>query len=138
MTSLAYCTKEDVKELTNVQGKHWFKKEQDPTTALNNMLDKWINISSEVISKYCNREWKSVSDADTDLPSNIRLATSIAVSNIIAFAQTRRDTPTISREDWSVNFAGTDIITDEVKALIDPYVKESKSKGMDFFCVSGE
>lgn len=138
MSSLAYCTKDDVKELTNIQGKHWFKKEQDPTTALNNMLDKWINISSSVISKYCNREWDNVDTASSNLPSNIRLATCICVSNIIAFAQTRRDTPTISREDWSVNFTGTDIVTDEVKELIDPYVKESKSKSMDFFCVSGE
>lgn len=136
--TLAYCTKEDVKELTNVQGKHWFKKEQDPTTALNNMLDKWIQISSSVISKYCNREW-TVEDNDlSSVPSNIRLATSIAVSNIIAFAQTRRDTPIINKDDWNVNFSNNSILTDDVKELIDPYVKESKNRGSDFFCVSGE
>lgn len=136
--SLAYCTKEDVKELTNIQSKHWFKKEQDPTTALNNMLDKWINISSSVISKYCNREWETQENDLSNVPSNVRLATSICVSNIIAFAQTRRDTPIINKDDWNVNFPNNSILTDDVKELIDPYVKEKQSKGSDFFCVSGE
>lgn len=136
--SLAYCTKNDVKDLTNIQAKHWFKKETHPEQALDNMLDKWIHISSNVISKYCNHKWKNATELNTDLPSNIRLATSICVSNIIAFAQNRRDTPIINKDDWNVNFGNNSILTDDVKELIDPYVKEKQGRGTDFFCVSGE
>lgn len=136
--SLAYCTKQDVKDLTNIQSKHWHKKETNPEQALDNMLDKWIHISSSVISKYCNREWDNVDKVGSNLPSNIRLATSISVSNIIAFAQSRRDTPIINKDDWNVGFSEVNIITEEVKQLINPYVKETNSKSMDFFCVTGD
>lgn len=143
MTSKYYCLKSDVTDLTNIQSKHWFKKNQSPGKAFDDMLDKWINLASETVSSYCNNYWDNidVEEPTRPCPAVIRLATSVVVSNIIAFAQTRRDTPVIKKDDWNIDFVKVEFFTDDIKELIDPYKKERPSTHSDYvdiFTVSGD
>lgn len=133
-----YCTKQDVVDLTGIAPKHWFKNNENPEEEFNTLLEKWIELASDAVDRYCNRTFEDLTDT-TSPPGTVRLATSLMVSNLIAFAQTRRDTPIIKHNDWSVDFLAVDFLTDNIKEMLEEYqVSKVNSSNIDFFAVYGD
>lgn len=130
---MMYCSVDDVKFITNIQSKHWFKSEEDPESSLNTLLTSWIELSSSAVSNFCDTAWE-----DSKVPSPVRLATMLYVSNIVAFAQTRRDTPTLSQTDWNKVFSDVNLMTQDIKDLLEPYVETSETKGINAYCIAGD
>lgn len=132
-TPKQYCSVEDIKNLTGIKGTHWFKKETDPDTKLNELLTNWIELASGVIDKYTNTTFDT-----TNTPGPIKLACSLMVSNIVAFSQSRRDTPIIKKNDWSVEFAKADFFNDDIKEMLSDYIKTKvTSTNLQIYAVSG-
>lgn len=135
---MSYCTIEDITDLTGLKPKHWFKNSETPDEDFKEMMDKWIQMASDAVDKYCNRTFDELTDT-TSPPGTIRLATSLLVSNLIAFAQTRRDTPIIKHNDWNVDFLSVDFFTDDIKDMLEDYkVSKVNSSKIDFFTVYGD
>lgn len=128
-----YCTVKNVKDITGIKSVHWFKKETEPETKLDELLILWINLSSEVIDKFTNNTFDP-----ENIPGSIHLACLLMVSNIVAFSQSRRDTPIIKKDDWNVDFVKADFLNDDIKDLLSDFVKTKvTSSSLNIYAVTG-
>lgn len=140
---MQYCTVDDVYELTGADYRHWFKDEFSKEEDMKKMVLRWIQDSSEIITKYCNQEWNNIEDEKPEkpVPLSVRLATSIIVTNIMTFAQKRREIGLIRRDDWNKKYTTDNefIFDDNVKNLLKPYklCGETVVKNIKIYSVSG-
>ena len=130
--SVLYCTFEDVERITGVLPEHYQLEDDD--VLFKTIIEDWIRQATSVINNYLHREYES-----DQVPQDVRLVCSLLVSNIIAFGQSRRETPIIRKNDWSVNLLGADLFTDELKDLLDPFVDETEhSSRVGVVAITGE
>lgn len=135
---MMYCSIEDVTNLTGVKSKQWFKNSDNPEEELQKLLEDWITLASDAIDKYCNRQFPSLSETTTP-PGTVRLACSLMVSNLMAFAQTRRDTPIIKHNDWNVDFLKVEFMDDNIREMLEEYrVSKVNSSKLSIFTVYRE
>lgn len=135
---MVYCNVEDVIFLTGLKPKQWFKNAENPEAEMNKTITHWIELASDAIDKYCNTTFTKLTET-TEPPGTVRLACSIMVSNLIAFAQTRRDTPIIKHDNWNVDFLKVDFMNDDVRDMLEEYrVSKVNSSKIDLFTVYGD
>lgn len=129
-----YCTVDDVTRITGVKPQHYGFEKTD-TTSLNKLISTWIQQSMVIIDDYCNTSF-------TDpIPGAVTLACTQLVANIIANAESRKNSPLIKLNDWTVKTVPTDIFTNQIKKILYPYTKEDKrytGARIDIFTINGD
>ena len=106
-------------------------------TDLNDLINDWILHADNLINSYCHRTF------DTDYEyypaiSNICLR---LTANIIALAQSRKDTPVIRHDNWSIQaWISSDVFTDDLKNDLEQIVveKSNVSDRVDLVAITGE
>lgn len=118
----SYCSVDDVTEISGVNQTYFFRNSQTAETDFKNLIEKWIQLASGTINTYCNRTF-----SQNDVPEAIRLATILMVCNLIGFVQSRKETPIIKKDDWTVDFLDVKIFTDDIKEMLEPYEKTRRT-----------
>jgi hypothetical protein len=126
----------DVNEVIEFHGlrpKH-LQLATDDTAKLEEMVGKWIIQAEDLIIQYTNNP-----SLKEDVPPSVENVCLRLVSNMINVAITRRDTPIIKVNDWTIQSAGSRIFTQDLKDDLRPFVKENStiSDTIDIFTITG-
>lgn len=133
MTS-AYCSVEDVTEISGINKNYFFRNSDNAETQFNNLITKWIQLASGTINTYCNRTF-----SQSDVPEAIRLATVLMVCNLIGFVQSRKETPIIKKDDWTVDFLDVKLFSDDIKEMLEPYEKSRRAtSNIQIYTITGD
>lgn len=129
---MAYCTVDEVRTITGILPKHLRLQEND-NTGLNSILAGWIEYSKSLIDSFCNTTF------DDNTPPAISSVCLRLTANMVAFSQTRKDTPIIKVNDWKVQVADVQIFTDDLRKELKPFKvdKSNKSDSIDIFAITG-
>lgn len=106
------------------------------TTKLEEILSSWISQSESLIKTYCHI--KSIEDTDvSDAMKNVCLR---LTSNMVSLAIQKRDNPIIKVNDWTIQGLSSDIFTDDLKADLAPFVKDSSNDkdAIGILAITGE
>ena len=109
---------------------------KDDTTILNSIITSWILQAESLIKTYCHI--KSISDDDvSDAMRNVCLR---LTSNMVSLAIQKRDNPIIKVNDWTIQGLSSDIFTDDLKADLAPFVKDSTNEpdAIGILAITGE
>ena len=109
---------------------------KDDTTTLEEIISGWILQSESLIKTYCHI--KSISDEDvSDAMANVCLR---LTSNMVSLAIQKRDNPIIKVNDWTIQGLSSDIFTDDLKADLAPFVKDSSNdtNSIGVLAITGE
>jgi len=135
---MTYCTAEEVIQLTGLKPQHLritVEDGDDGEAALENLLKTWISHCESLINSYCNTTFD-----DEDLPGAIGNVCLRMASNMVAFSQTRRDTPIVKVDDWKVAITSSAIFTNDLKYDLNPFVvkKDKQLDKVNFFTITGD
>ena len=125
---------DDVINFTGLKPKH-LNLEKDDTTGLNNIVSDWINQSQDLINMYTNRNYTDETVRDAIRNICLRLT-----SNMVSLAIQKRDNPIIKVNDWTIQGLSSDIFTDDLKADLAPFVKDSTNEpdAIGILAITGE
>ena len=101
------------------------------------LISTWITQADSLIDSYCNQSFNS-DFKYFDAVSNISLR---LVANIIALAQSRKDTPVIKHNDWSIQaWLSSDVFTDDLKNDLKPFKLDhsTSSDRIDIVAITGK
>ncbi|MEM2122913.1 MAG: hypothetical protein QXE79_04670 [Candidatus Bathyarchaeia archaeon] len=92
-------------------------------------FDSWINDvliaeAEGVVEAYCRRSFSE--DYPSGIPEAVRAVIRRIVSNTLQVAVLNRAGPLIRVGDWRVEWADRNIFTDDLRRLLDPYVKQTR------------
>ena len=128
-----YCEPEDVIIVTGITVKTF---RLDSEEALTNLVREWIGQASALIDSYT----KTTQDTD-NLPLAIKNICIRVTANMVTFAESRKNSPLVKVNDWTVKTVPTEILTDDIREDLKPFTKESirddKSK-IDILTISGD
>lgn len=135
---MTYCTADEVIQLTGLKPQHL---RVDTTAAdggvseLKSIIGTWISQCESLINSYCNTSFD-----DEDVPGAVENVCLRMASNMVAFSQTRRDTPLVKVDDWKVAISSSSIFTNDLKLDLKPFVvdKSRVSDKIDFFSITGD
>lgn len=135
---MSYCTADEVIQLTGLKPQHLritVEDGDDGEAALENLLKTWISHCESLIDSYCNTTFD-----DEDLPGAIGNVCLRMASNMVAFSQTRRDTPIVKVDDWKVAITSSAIFTNDLKYDLNPFVvkKDKQLDKVNFFTITGD
>lgn len=124
---------DDVKQFTGIQPKH-LKLSAEDDTKLNDILEKWISQSEDMIKSYTNNKF---SDEVPDTVKNVCLR---LTANMISLAIERRDAPRTIVTDWGTRVSSSKIFTEDLKEDLTPFIKEKsyKSDKVSFYAITGD
>lgn len=125
----------DVIEITGAKPQT-FRLEKNDHHGLDEILTKWIIQSEDLITKYCNTDFNN----KQKVPPAVKNVCLRLTSNMVAFAQARKDTPVIKINDWTTSIVGSGIFTQDLKDDLEPFRIERKSRKsdkIDIFCIHG-
>ena len=109
---------------------------KDDSTRLEEILSSWILQSQSLIKTYCHI--KDIEDEDvSDAMCNVCLR---LTSNMVSLAIQKRDNPIIKVNDWTIQGLSSDIFTDDLKADLAPFIKDSSndSGAIGVYAITGE
>ncbi|MBS7646147.1 hypothetical protein KEJ44_08980 [Candidatus Bathyarchaeota archaeon] len=92
-------------------------------------FDAWINDvliaeAEGVVESYCRRDFDV--DYPEGAPEAVRTVIRRIVSNALQVAVLNRAGPLVRIGDWRVEWADRNIFPDDLKALLEPYVKRTR------------
>ena len=127
-----------VDDVTNFHGlkpQHLNLAKED-TTKLNKIVSDWILQSQSLIKTYCHI--KSIED--NDVPDAMKNVCLRLTSNMVSLAIQKRDNPIIKVNDWTIKGLSSDIFTDDLKADLAPFVKDSTNEptAIGILAITGE
>ena len=96
--------------------------EKDDDEKLAEIVSDWIKQSEDLIKHYTNQNY-----TDASVPDSVRNVCLRLTSNMVSLAIQRRDSPIIKVNDWSIQGLGSDIFTDDLKADLKPFIKDSSN-----------
>lgn len=107
-----YTTAANIKLATGV----YYGEFEETTNAseLDAVLDSWIEEIEDVIDEYCSRTW-----IGGTVPKGITRAATMMTSQVVALARQRRSQAVIKVGDFEVKLVEPEILTDEVKEILD-------------------
>jgi len=110
--------------------------EKTDTSKLEEILNEWILQSQSLILTYCHI--KSLSD--DDVSSAMKNVCLRLTSNMVSLAIQKRDNPIIKVNDWTIQGLSSDIFTDDLKADLAPFVKDSSNEpnAIGVYAITGE
>lgn len=128
-----YCEPSDVIIVTGITIKTF---RLDTEEALTNLVQEWIGQASALIDSYT----KTTQDTD-NIPLAIKNICIRVTANMVTFAESRKNSPLVKVNDWTVKTVPTEILTDDIREDLKPFTKESirddKSK-IDILTISGD
>lgn len=128
-----YCEPSDVIIVTGITIKTF---RLDTEEALTNLVREWIGQASALIDSYT----KTTQDTD-NLPLAIKNICIRVTANMVTFAESRKNSPLVKVNDWTVKTVPTEILTDDIREDLKPFTKASirddKSK-IDILTISGD
>ena len=124
---------EEVKQFTGIQPKH-LKLSSEDDTKLDEILEKWISQSEDMIKSYTNNKFKN------EVPDSVQNICLRLTANMVALAIERRDTPRTIVTDWGTRVSSSQIFTEDLKEDLTPFVKETsyKSDKVSFYAITGD
>lgn len=125
---------DDVKQFTGIQPKH-LKLSAEDDTKLNEILEKWISQSEDMIKSYTNNKFTD------EVPDTVKNVCLRLTANMISLAIERRDTPRTIVTDWGTRVSSSKIFTEDLKEDLTPFIKEKvsyKSDKVSFYAITGE
>ena len=133
MTNNMYCTIDEVKRITGIKPKH-FKIEND--TELDTIIETWIIQSMSIIDEYCQQSFTT-----ENIPGGVSIACVQIVANIITNAESRKNSPLVKVNDWTVTTVPTEIFTKPIKELLKPCTKTDEryeKAQIEFLTITGD
>lgn len=128
-----YCTVDEVKRITGIKPKH-FKIANDEE--LNTIIETWILQSMSIIDEYCQQTFSK-----ENIPGGVSIACVQIVANIITNAESRKNSPLVKVNDWTVTTVPTEIFTKPIKELLKPYTKTDEryeKAQIEFLTITGD
>lgn len=132
---MTYCTPEELRQFTGASPEN-FRLEKTDEEGLLSLLQTWINQSKGLIDSFCHQNF------DTETPPAISNVCLRLASNMVALAVSRRDTPLIKVNDWSIKISSSNVFSEDLKAdlrdggfVLD---KSTKSDSIDFLAITGD
>ena len=125
---------DDVKKFTCIQPKH-LKLSAEDDTKLNEILEKWISQSEDMIKSYTNNKFTD------EVPDTVKNVCLRLTANMISLAIERRDTPRTIVTDWGTRVSSSKIFTEDLKEDLTQFIKEKvsyKSDKVSFYAITGE
>ena len=111
---------------------------KDDTEGFEDTITEWILQSQSLIIEYTNNFRET---SDDNIPYAVKNVCLRLVSNMVTMAITRRDTPIIKVNDWTINTTSSDIFTDDLKDDLQPFMKDRPSgvsDKIDIFAITGD
>lgn len=127
-------TPSDVIEITGVKPQT-FRLEKDDTTGLETLLTKWILQSESLITSYCNNQFTE------EVPPAVKNVCLRLTANMVAFSQSRNNTPIVKVNEWTVQTISSKIFSNDLKQDLEPFRIERKSHKSDkisIFTIKGD
>lgn len=131
---MGYCTIDEVKRITGIKPNHLGFEKED-TEGLDKLIQSWIDQSTNLIDEYCNTSFTE------PIPGGVGIACVQLVANIITNAESRKNSPLVKINDWTMTTVPTDIFTSQIKALLEKYTVESErhdNAKIDIFTITGD
>ena len=131
---MAMITPSEVIEITGVKPQT-FRLEKTDTQGLEALLSKWIIQSEGLITSYCNNQF-----AD-GVPPAVKNVCLRLTANMVAFSQSRNNTPVVKVNEWTVQTVSSKIFSNDLKQDLEPFRIERKSRKsdkIDFFTIVGD
>ena len=131
---MVYCSITDIISEAKIKPSHFGL---ETPTELETRVQKWAEEAQSWIDEYTNNSFPDY--PDPELPRLITLASEEIIHNIIISRRNRQDGQYIQSNDWTLKTVPYTIFTDEVKAMLKPYMNMEKYCGsnVDFFVVTG-
>ena len=124
---------DEVKQFTGIKSKH-LKLSSEDDDKLDEILEKWISQSEDLIKSYTNNKFAN------EVPASVKNVCLRLTANMVALAIERRDTPRTIVTDWGTRVSSSKIFTEDLKEDLTPYVKETsyKSDKVSFYAITGD
>ena len=131
---MVYCDIQDVINEAKIKPAHFGMNTQQE---LEDRVQKWAEEAQSWINEYTNNTFPDY--PSNDLPRILTLASEEIIHNIIISRRARQDGQYIKSNDWTLKTIPYNIFTDEVKAMLRPYMNMDKygESNVDFFVVTG-
>lgn len=128
-----YCDAKDVIIVTGITTKTF---RLDTDDELNNLVTEWIGQASALIDSYT----KTTQDTE-NLPLAIKNICIRVTANMVTFAESRKNSPLVKVNDWTIKTVPTEILTDDIREDLKPFTKESirnDKSNIDILTISGD
>ena len=99
------------------------KDETDADNKLEAIITDWIVQAQDLINVYTNRQYTS----ETARPAVKNVCLRLT-SNMVSLAIQKRDSPIIKVNDWTIQNVPSDILTDDLKDDLKPFIKDSSNE----------
>lgn len=131
---MVYCDINDVISEAKIRPAHFGL---ETMVELESRVQKWAEEAQSWINEYTNNTFPDY--PDPGLPRIITLASEEIIHNIILSRRARQDGQYIKSNDWTLKTVPYTIFTDEIKAMLRPYMNMEKyaESNVDFFVVTG-
>ena len=140
MTRIAYCSIEDVKDISRVKPNKLGLAE-DAETQLDNILEKWILEASALIDNYTQ---SPLTDDDVNNTTTkyyvYKSVSSRIVANMCALSSVYKSHNVVKVNDWSTTLIDNNIFTNGLKGELANYKEETtmSSGGFNALTVKGK
>ena len=130
-----WITVDEVIKFHGLKPQHLNFKGDNAETEFRATLTDWIQQCQSLIIEYCHNDF-----TQKPLPDAVRNVCLRLVSNMVNMAITRRDTPIIKVNDWTISTTSSDIFTDDLKDDLKPFIIDfsTTSDKIDIFAITGE
>lgn len=131
-----WITVQEVKNFHGLKPQHLNFKGENAEQEFEATISEWILQCQSLICEYCHNDFKELNP----LPDAVKNVCLRLVSNMVNMAITRRDTPIIKVNDWTITTTSSDIFTDDLKDDLKPYIIDysTTSDKIDIFAITGE
>ena len=88
-----------------------------------------------IIDEYCQQSFTD------NIPGGVSIACVQIVANIITNAESRKNSPLVKVNDWTVTTVPTEIFTKPIKELLKPYTKTDEryeKAQIEFIAITGD
>lgn len=99
------------------------KNDEDADEKLSAIITDWIVQAQDLINVYTNRQYTS----ETARPAVKNVCLRLT-SNMVSLAIQKRDSPIIKVNDWTIQNVPSDILTDDLKDDLKPFIKDSSNE----------
>lgn len=99
------------------------KDDTDADNKLEAIITDWIVQAQDLINVYTNRQYTS----ETVRPAVKNVCLRLT-SNMVSLAIQKRDSPIIKVNDWTIQNVPSDILTDDLKDDLKPFIKDSSNE----------
>lgn len=111
------------------------KDDTDADNKLEAIITDWIVQAQDLINVYTNRQYTS----ETARPAVKNVCLRLT-SNMVSLAIQKRDSPIIKVNDWTIQNVPSDILTDDLKDDLKPFIKDSSNEpnSIGVYAITGE